>query len=244
MTTIITKNGNGVPSSLQVGELAIDKSEPALYTNTGAGIQKLSGSAAGGGSYGAGESAPFPFVTPLTDENFKVTSSFGGSWTVDLGMMKGVDGLVLSHNNGFTLDKNNWVQVESMFNPFTFQMYRGLNLASYTTRIAFPNASMSGSTDSQQVVFDMYNVNGTGRDYTNGEFALELTAQHTSPLNAMVSLIPEKAGRASQSNYSSRADVEALFYTVQAFRVRVIPGSTFVSTSPAGGRIHIQNLLI
>ena len=49
MTTIITKNGNGIPPSLEVGELAIDKSEPALYTNTGSGIEKIGDSKSGGG---------------------------------------------------------------------------------------------------------------------------------------------------------------------------------------------------
>jgi hypothetical protein len=54
MTTIITKNGNGIPPSLEVGELAIDKSEPALYTNTGSGIEKIGGSKSGGGGGGFG----------------------------------------------------------------------------------------------------------------------------------------------------------------------------------------------
>lgn len=53
MTTIITKHGNGVPTSLQVGELAIDKSEPALYTNTGGKIEKIGGGS-GGSSLGGG----------------------------------------------------------------------------------------------------------------------------------------------------------------------------------------------
>lgn len=49
MTTIITKHGNGVPTGLQVGELAVDKSEPALYTNTGTKIEKIGGGGGGGG---------------------------------------------------------------------------------------------------------------------------------------------------------------------------------------------------
>lgn len=56
MTTIITKNGNGVPPTLEVGELAIDKSEPALYTNTGSGIEKIGGGKSGGGGGGRGVS--------------------------------------------------------------------------------------------------------------------------------------------------------------------------------------------
>ena len=53
MTTIITKNGNGIPPTLEVGELAIDKSEPALYTNTGSGVEKIGGGG-GGLVYGGG----------------------------------------------------------------------------------------------------------------------------------------------------------------------------------------------
>lgn len=59
MTTIITKNGNGIPPSLEVGELAIDKSEPALYTNTGSSIEKIGGGkSGGGGGFGAITSWP------------------------------------------------------------------------------------------------------------------------------------------------------------------------------------------
>ncbi len=68
MTTIITKNGNGTPPSLEVGELAIDKSEPALYTNTGSGIEKIGGGkSGGGGGFGAITSWPNASVDPNND---------------------------------------------------------------------------------------------------------------------------------------------------------------------------------
>lgn len=51
-TTIITKHGTGVPTTLAVGELAIDKSGPTLYTNAGSGVQQISSSGGGGGSNG------------------------------------------------------------------------------------------------------------------------------------------------------------------------------------------------
>lgn len=97
-TTIITKHGTGAPTSLAVGELAIDKSGPTLYTNTGGGVEAFSSGGGGGGvlnapiNYNAitlggslGSSmavSPPSNVTALTSESdllMKPTQNF--SWT-------------------------------------------------------------------------------------------------------------------------------------------------------------------
>jgi len=65
-TTIITKHGTGVPSSLEVGELAIDKAEPAIYTNTGTGVEKIATASSGGGGGGGTQYPISDAVNPGT----------------------------------------------------------------------------------------------------------------------------------------------------------------------------------
>ena len=62
-TTIITKHGTGVPSSLQVGELAIDKSGPTIYTNTGSGVTSVAGAGVGGSGGGDATAIYLPGLT-------------------------------------------------------------------------------------------------------------------------------------------------------------------------------------
>lgn len=106
MTTIITKNGSGKPPSLEVGELAIDKSEPALYTNTGSSIEKIAGGqSSGGGGEGFGVISSWPngssdWLTPA-NASLKITTSWA-----DLINITGSGGYLLAVEYKKTLNQN------------------------------------------------------------------------------------------------------------------------------------------
>ena len=110
-TTIITKHGSGVPSTLEVGELAIDKAEPAIYTNTGSGVEKI-GTAASGGGGGSLSPLEIDFRHPSTKITFSgAPGVYSSAFKNDSNRRKGIriqtnSSSAISTSNRITMTAN------------------------------------------------------------------------------------------------------------------------------------------
>jgi hypothetical protein len=92
-TTIITKHGTGTPTSLAVGELAIDKSGPTLFTNTGSGVEAFS-SGGGGGT---------TLFRPFNPADVSITGATGGNFFIDHNSNTTGYRLIIKANNILTV---------------------------------------------------------------------------------------------------------------------------------------------
>jgi hypothetical protein len=131
-TTIITKHGTGAPTSLAVGELAIDKSGPTLYTNTGGGVEAFSSDGGGGGAgIFVGQAAPFNYDAVTYGGTLAAQCSTGAPLE---------SGSAISEKLGFTINKPNslvWGDNDNLIitaPPGTaFKVFINLTSASATT---------------------------------------------------------------------------------------------------------------